>query len=186
MNKSTWWGLGILAGILGGLWWFFGRKAGAAGQAGSGNPRLTPTGVQGDKRGERNNNPCNLTPLPNGVEWDGQTGVDSGGDQPYLIFSSPVKGIRAAGINALNYYLKDGRTTLAAFSAWGPANNGGQYGEDLAATLGVDSSINFDVPNNLENLLKAISINENGEVPFTEDDWAMGASVALAAKGYSS
>lgn len=178
MKKYIFWGLGLLAAGFG-LYWFLFRKKGGIG---SGNPRLVPTGTAGNKRGERNNNPCNLTPLGGGQQWNGQTGVDSGGDQPYVVFSTPTYGIRAAGINALNYYLNDGRTTLADFSAWGPG--GEQYGEDLATTLGVDSSINFDVPNNLENLLKAISINENGEVPFTEADWVSGTQAALSAKGF--
>lgn len=176
--KNLWIGLiALLAAALGALWFFFGRTK----KIGAGNSRLTPTGVPGTSRGERNNNPCNLTPLSNGEKWLGQVGIDTGGDQGYLIFDTPINGIRAAGDTSLNYYLNEGRTTLADFSAWGPGDS--QYGEDLASTLGVPSSVNFDVPNNLENLIKAISINENGEVPYTEGDWAEGTRLALAIKG---
>lgn len=178
MKRSYFWGLlGVLA-LGGGAWWFLSKKR----TPGAGNPLLTPTGIQGNKRGERNNSPCNVTPLPNDI-WNGQIGIDTTGDTPYVIFDTPRNGIRAAGVNALSYYLNDGITTLAGFSRWGPLNNGGTYGEDLAKTLGIDSTLTFDVPNNLENLLKAISINENSEVPYTEADWVNGTNDALSAKG---
>lgn len=175
MKKFLWWGLGLLTVGLGAWWWFSGKKSSLPG---SGNPRLDPTGETGTTRGERNNNPCNITPNA-GDAWHGQVGVDTTGDTAYSIFDTPRNGIRAAGVNALHYYYRDGRTTLDDFSVWGPAGNT-DYGEKLAQTLGIPSNLNADVPNNLENILKAISINENSEVPYTESDWADGTKDALA------
>jgi hypothetical protein len=140
MKKFIWWALGLSAAGFGAWFWFSKKSQGAAGSGSGGdNPRLTPTGQQGTKRGERNNNPCNVTPLGGGQTWDGQTGIDSSGDTPYVIFSTPVKGIRAAGVNALNYYYKDGITTLEGFKRWGPASST-TYGEDLAATIPLEGN----------------------------------------------
>ncbi len=180
MKKNWGWILGGLALVGAALWYFLkGSPAGGQGPA--------PDGATANTRGERNNNPCNVTPLV-GDTWQGQTGVDTSGDTPYCIFDTPRNGIRAAGVNALTIFETQSTLTLEQFGSYwqsGSTSANPAYGDQLASFIGIDSSTPFSVPQSLESLLKAISNNENSEVPYTEADWSGGVADALSYKGYS-
>lgn len=111
----------------------------------------------------KNNNPGNLRPLPNGEQWQGQTGVTPDG---FVIFDTPYNGSRAASIQALNYNLKHGITNLHDFGLrWAPlTENAPGYGESLASYLDVSPDEDFDFEGNLPRLVEAITHNEGGFV----------------------
>jgi hypothetical protein len=116
-------------------------------------------------RGIRNNNPGNLTPLPNGQKWDGQTGVDKGGDDT---FASPAAGDRAAGINLQNQQKLHGLNTvqgiIAKYAPQKAGNNTANYTAYVAKALGVrpDQPINLQDPQTLQKFKQAVYQFENG------------------------
>jgi len=145
-------------------------------------------------RGIRNNNPGNLRPEI-GNNWVGQIGTDeSGSTGEFCKFDTPENGLRAMGIIALNYQVNDGITNLTDFgNRWAPpSDNAGasDYGEQLASTLGVNPQGAFDLligdPFQLWEIMKAISINENGKAltvaTYTDEIFKTGAAMAFAAK----
>lgn len=91
---------------------------------------------------ERNRNPLNLRPLPNGEQWQGQIGVDRNSvTGAFCIFSSNVKGVRAAVVNMRSYVKYLGVKTLAdVIYRWAPPPAGGITGTAGSAVGGVDQN----------------------------------------------
>lgn len=100
----TIWGLLLLAGIGGGLYFFL-RKDGQPSSSG-GAIEFWNNAMTGSTRGIRNNNPGNI--VWNSVNnWLGQTGLD---DKGFAVFNKPENGIRAMN-KLLNTYATTGRNT---------------------------------------------------------------------------
>lgn len=91
---------------------------------------------------ERNRNPLNLRPLPNGEQWQGQIGVDRNPvTGAFCIFSTNVKGVRAAVVNMRSYVKYLGVKTLAdVIYRWAPPPVGGITGTTGSAVGGVDQN----------------------------------------------
>ena len=120
-------------------------------------------------RGIRNNNYTNLTALPNGQKWNGQTGVDKGG---YVQFDTPQNGLAAAAQNLNAYATKHGINTVAGLvGRWAPSgagNNTAAYTQFVAQKLGVSPTATIDLtdPAVAQKALGAISAFENGPKAF--------------------
>lgn len=91
---------------------------------------------------ERNRNPLNLRPLPNGEKWQGQVGVDRNPvTGAFCIFESNVKGVRASIVNMRSYVKFAGVKTLAdVIYRWAPPPKGGITGTSGSAVDGVDQN----------------------------------------------
>lgn len=116
-------------------------------------------------RGLRNNNPLNVTTLPNGQTWNGQTGTDGN----YATFGTPQDGWNAADKNLTSYALKHGiNTPDAAVSRWSPGAPA-DYAKQVAAALKVapGQTVDFTNPDIRRAALTAMAGFENGQlVPF--------------------
>jgi hypothetical protein len=118
--------------------------------------------------GIRNLNPGNVQALPNGQQWQGQTGVD---DQGYAQFGSMQDGIRAALVNLHNYGARDGVSTVqGVIQRWSPGAPD-TYAQSVAAGLGVKPTDRIDLndPNTLTSVAKGIFSFENG-APWGQGD----------------
>lgn len=91
---------------------------------------------------ERNHNPLNLRPLPNGEKWQGQIGIDRNPvTGAFCVFESNVKGVRAAVVNMRSYVKYAGVKTLAdVIYRWAPPPAGGITGTAGSAVGGVDQN----------------------------------------------
>lgn len=137
----------------------------------AGQPVPAPPAVPGGAvdpmapRGIRNNNWGNLTPLPHGQQWAGQTGVDKGG---YVQFATPADGIKAAVTNLHAYGQNHGINTIAGIAArWAPASAGNDtaaYANTVAKSMGVTPTtvLNMNDPATLNGLTHGIFVAENG------------------------
>ncbi len=127
--------------------------SGAAPAAGGAAPAAAPQAagaapaIQGASRGARNNNPLNVSTLPNGQSWQGQTGADG----QYAVFGTSAAGWAAADKNLASYGARDGVTTLAGvIQRWAPAaagNDTASYIKTVASDLGVDPNAKLDLSN---------------------------------------
>ena len=93
-------------------------------------------------RAERNNNPLNLTNLPNG-EWQGQTGRDG----RFAQFASPQAGFAAADAN-LQSYARHGIDTLSGvINRWAPPseNDTAKYIATVARDTGIAPNAKIDL-----------------------------------------
>lgn len=91
---------------------------------------------------ERNRNPLNLRPLPNGEKWQGQVGVDRNSvTGAFCVFDTNVKGVRAAVVNMRSYVKYAGVRTIAdVIYRWAPPPAGGITGTAGSAVGGVDQN----------------------------------------------
>jgi hypothetical protein len=133
-------------------------------------------------RGIRNNNPGNID--RNGIAWQGMCS-DQSGDSRFIVFDSPLYGIRALAKVLLTYYRTHGLCTPAAIiGRWAPAveNNTEAYAFAVASALGVSPETVIDAtdPATLQQLVRAIIKHENGQQPY--DAGTIRAAVALALK----
>lgn len=116
-------------------------------------------------RSARNNNPGNVTALPNGQMWNGQVGTDPGG---FAIFDSPASGQAAASTNLRSYAARHGINTVAGvINRWAPQAGGNDTPAYIAAVskgLGVapDQPLNMADPNVHQALLQQIFGHEGG------------------------
>lgn len=97
-------------------------------------------------RGVRNNNPLNITTLPNG-QWAGQAGADG----KFAVFATPQAGFAAADKN-LQAYAKRGINTIeGVVGRWAPdgvdGNNVSSYAGTVARDLGIDPKAPIDLAN---------------------------------------
>lgn len=117
-----------------------------------------------NSRGIRNNNPGNIR-WDNKTQWRGMLGVD---DKGFIIFDSPVNGIRAMA-RVLASYKRRGVSSVAEIIAtWAPSteNNTSAYIDHVAQLLNKNVG---DTVNESEwpQLVAAIIKHENGEQPYS-------------------
>ena len=128
--------------------------------------------------GERNNNPGNLRLTS--VPWEGQASAQPG---PFVVFTSPVYGIRALAKNILTYYQQYGLDTISSIiSRWAPAseNNTSSYIQAVSQSMGVSPDVPLQLSNPviLQNLVRAIIQHENGRVIYSQNIISTGVSMA--------
>jgi hypothetical protein len=135
---------------------------GAAGSAPA--TGATPAPAEGDSRAARNNNPLNLTNLPQG-KWAGQTGSDG----QFATFATPAAGLAAADKNLVSYAKNHNINTIqGVIDRWAPKGDGANdpkaYAATVAADLGVapDAKINLTDPKVRQNLLASMAKVEAG------------------------
>lgn len=117
-------------------------------------------------RGIRNNNPANIRGAS--YQWLGEVGRDN---QNFVVFSSPVYGIRAAYRVLQTYRNKYGLMTPSGIiNRWAPPNenNTSAYVAHVANTLGVGEhdAITLD---KYPELIKVIIKHENGVQPYSDE-----------------
>lgn len=131
--------------------------------------------IMGNTRGERNNNPGNLMFNQN-INWQGQTGQDSGG---YAVFDTPENGIRAMMIDLKNKIARGLNTLNLLIPVYAPpSDNPTQaYISNVAiwSGLGTNQLLSAsDVPA----LAQAMIRFENGEMIYNSDQLAYAAQAA--------
>lgn len=131
--------------------------------AGGGAPAAAAAPAAGP-RGVRNNNPLNVSALPGGQTWAGQTGTDG----QYATFGTPAAGWAAADKNLQAYATQHGIDTLSGvINRWAPpsSNDTASYIKTVASDLGVDpnAKINLADPQVRQALLQSMSKVEIGQ-----------------------
>lgn len=130
-------------------------------------------------RGERNNNPGNIR--GSGTLWAGQVGSD---DKGFVVFDSPVNGIRAIRKVLETYFFKrDIRTIAGMISRWAPSseNDTSSYIASVARhvrTAPYELLSERDFRAMLPSLIEAIIKHENGRVDYAQA--TLDAGLALA------
>jgi hypothetical protein len=116
--------------------------------------------MNGQTRGERNNNPGNIK--ISGNQWEGLAEVQS--DPVFAVFTSPEYGIRAIGKLLTNYYQNYGLNTVQGLITRWSSTDQAAYVQNVAMALGVTPTTVIDVtdPNTLQSLVAAIIQQENG------------------------
>lgn len=115
-------------------------------------------------RGIRNNNPGNIEAGTD--NWKGATGDDG----RYLVFESPVYGLRAVSRILDTYRDKYGLNTVASvIDRWAPPieNNTAAYISHVAHRLGIDPQEQLQPAHRLP-LIAAIVLHENGKQPYSD------------------
>ncbi len=126
-------------------------------------------------RGIKNNNPGNIRGAS--YQWQGEVGRD---DKNFVVFSSPVWGVRAMYRTLMTYRNKHGLDTPAGIiNRWAPPSENvtSSYVNHVASVLDVAP----DAPIPLEkyaDLIKVIIKHENGVQPY--DDGVIYAGIAAA------
>lgn len=135
--------------------------------------RLTDTVVEpiarimGASRGIRNNNPGNI--VRTGERWQGMS-ADQSSDPRFVVFDSPVYGIRALA-RILRKYHASGLTSIQAIiNRYAPPseNDTGAYARAVAAALGVSPTQPVALSDSVMGaLIAAIIKHENGSQPYS-------------------
>ena len=138
--------------------------------------------MTGQTCGERNNNPGNIRPA--GYTWQGQTGVASCGmSGTFVVFSSPVFGIRAIAKDLLTKFGRGLNTVRKIVSVYAPPseNNTDAYIMAVSKEMGVtpEAQLNLRDVRTLTGFVYAIIRHENGRVSYTPAQVAEGVSLAL-------
>lgn len=128
--------------------------------------------------GVRNNNPGNIR--PNGDNWQGSTGQESG----YVKFDNPISGIRAASINLQSYMDKGINTPMTIAQNWAPKKDGndpGGYAFNIAHDLNVkpDQPLDLRDPATNAAVIHAIIKQENGGSPYDSNTIMQGVQSAF-------
>ncbi len=135
-------------------------------------------------RGIRNNNPGNIV-RTNG-DWEGEV---AGQDGKFKTFATPEHGIAAIGRNLLSYASKGLNTISSIGNRWAPPseNNTSQYVSGVSQDLGVspDAKLDMKDPVVLAALTRAIIRQENGQVPYSEEQVQAGVDAALGKRKLS-
>lgn len=134
-------------------------------------------------RGERNKNPGNLD-FSSSVNWQGQTGLETGVPSPrFAVFSDAKWGIRAIARQLLSYQTQHGlRTVRGLIGRWAPPseNNTAAYVTAVSASVGVgpDDEIDVDTAAVMTPMVRGIIIHENGSNPYPDSVIAEGIRLA--------
>jgi hypothetical protein len=129
-------------------------------------------------RGERNNNPGNIHRIA-GVIWEGEA-ADQSGDDAFVIFNSPIYGIRAITRIMLSYEREGLNTVEVIIDRWAPPNenNSVAYIDAVCTECSVQPDTVIDVQTTMPYLIKGIIFHENGELIYS--DLQIDAAIALA------
>lgn len=124
-------------------------------------PATAPTVPAGAPRGIRDNNPTNI--LAGLIPWIGQVGTDGA----YIIFSSPLYGLRAAFRDLGNTHLLHGIDTVVQIAnrwAPAPANDPVSYAANVASGSGLSPSaaLDFNSEDQMTRLVRGMIGAENG------------------------
>ena len=118
-------------------------------------------------RGIRNRNPGNIR--KSGDRWKGLAPLQS--DPAFLVFETPLWGVRAMATILRNYQRRLGLKTLAQIiGRWAPAdeNDTAGYVAAVGKAMGVEPRAPLDLRNDaaLRSLIAAIIRHENGLQPY--------------------
>jgi hypothetical protein len=123
-------------------------------------------------RGIRNHNPGNIERTAD--RWRGMS-ADQSSDPRFVVFDSPVWGLRALA-RILRQYMARGATTVRAIvNTWAPPveNDTGAYVQAVADAIGVDPDAPIDGSDaTMSMLMQAITHHENGQQPYGPDVFA--------------
>lgn len=159
---------------------------------------------------EKNKNPLNLRPLPNGEKWQGQVGVDRNGySGAFVVFENNVMGVRAAVVNMRSYVKYAGcRTLRDVIYRWAPPtgdhdgdgkadydNHTREYLQSVCKATGLSEAFSFlpiveaDPPGYfreaLDRIILAMNRVEAGKQTITLAEATQGVEKALGVpKGY--
>lgn len=123
--------------------------------------------IMGASRGIRNNNPGNIE--RRGDRWQGMS-ADQSADPRFVVFDSPLYGIRALA-RILRKYHSTGLTTVQSIlNKYAPPseNDTGAYARAVAAALGVSPTQPIALTDAvMSTLIAAIIKHENGAQPYS-------------------
>ncbi|MGF1855337.1 structural protein [Vibrio anguillarum] len=125
-------------------------------------------------RGIRNNNPANIE--DNGTPWRGRMGNDG----RFIIFDSPVNGIRALARILNTYKAKHGLNTIEGIiNRFAPPveNDTNSYIAHAEKVVGVPRNMPLS-PDKYPSLIKVIIKHENGVQPYSDE--VINAGIAAA------
>lgn len=134
-----------------------------------------------DVRGIRNQNPGNI--LSGRVKWQGEVGTD---DKGFAIFDTVHNGLRATARLLLTYAEKYGLTTITGIvTRWAPPNenNTKAYIGSVAVTMNRKADEQLDLRNAyvLDELVRAITLHEQGSFPYAARELVLAVDDALKA-----
>lgn len=122
--------------------------------------------IMSGPRGLRNNNPGNI--VRTGETWRGMA-ADQSTDSRFVVFESPVWGLRALA-RVLRSYYAQGRTNLQAIiGRWAPPNENdtGSYIAAVSRATGLMPAQNIVLTDDvLARIMEAIVQHENGQQPY--------------------
>jgi hypothetical protein len=125
--------------------------------------------------GIANNNPLNMRDY--GIAWQGNIGRDNRGLE---VFGSAENGLRAAGNDMKNKWLKGIDTIRKIVSVWAPANGQAQDGttyinptetyiKRVSQLAGIGENVQLLSAAQYLAVAKAMILFENGQNPYTDD-----------------
>jgi hypothetical protein len=131
---------------------------------------MTPRGIRG-------NNPTNIK-REDGVVWKGQTAEQT--DPVFVTFKTVPYGYRAAAIILDAYQRKHGLYTVDGMIRRWSATDQDAYVANVAKACGVKPNEHFllRASLHLRTMLRAMTIQENGECPYP--DFTIDQGIALA------
>jgi len=121
-------------------------------------------------RGIRNHNPGNIERT--GDRWQGMS-ADQSGDARFVVFDSPVWGLRALARILRNYGRQGADTIGEVIARWAPSveNDTGAYVDAVARAVGINANDRIE-PEHLPALMAAIVQHENGRQPYPPELFA--------------
>jgi hypothetical protein len=134
-----------------------------------GEPPVTIDPKDTRPRGIRNNNPTNIE--DSSIPWRGRIGNDG----RYVVFDTAINGLRAGYLEIWDSIVRDGDDTIRTLiRQWAPPieNLTGAYQNSVRAQTGIaniDTKLNY--LRDATPLLKAIVQHENGQQPYTSQQY---------------
>ncbi len=122
--------------------------------------------------GLRLNNPLNLKEFHNDQnDWIGEHPLNL--HATFEEFISPEYGIRAGGKTLKNYFVIHGLDNVEKIvNRFAPPEDNNPtriYAANVAARMGLATNEPFNVPGRIDELVKAMMIQEQGYLPFSDD-----------------
>lgn len=120
-------------------------------------------------RGLRNNNPGNIK--KSGDAWRGTDHAATERESTFVVFTSPVWGIRAMARLLNGYYNRHGLETVRGIiSRWAPAGSENphhaNYVAHVARAVGVSPDARLSIPSAYSRMIPAMIEFENGSNPY--------------------
>lgn len=140
----------------------------------------TVESIAGAPRGIRNNNPGNIDRTAD--RWQGMS-PDQSSDSRFVVFDSPLWGIRALARVLMNYAKNYGADTIAEVIArWAPSNENDTqaYINSVAAATGIGPNQQL-TDADLPGVVAAIIKHENGMQPYAPELIAQAVALARSA-----